>query len=361
MGSGILEIIQDKGLSCHQINRFNLDNVNFEPYEDEGGEFSSNVIFETSNRHKTFVDIKVNTRFTLFKYFLDGSRYTYKIADMETTDGRFMPIVAGQLAAGVCRRDKGKMSKFILNSQNVLMLYNLIEKDDFIDIKRKIEEKSWENKFKFIVDKYEFRKEGISRPENFAIAKIQEKMHVMEIDILTEMVNRLILKSDEMLIIDGSLQFMDKKADERLFKHVIGVSKSFNPNLSGVLKNQTKQIATILSKLEFGQRTPVYKYPLNNSKLVIGAWYLRIRPKINVKNILDGIIKVEKVAVGEQERDSGFESRYIDNISQAILQERNVTCHGKDERWCSHLYPMYLTERMLKESFLSGNYFLNLF
>jgi hypothetical protein len=78
-------------------------------------------------------------------------------------------------------------------------------------------------------------------------------------------------------------------------------------------------------------------------------------------NPLDGIVKIEKIAIDNHEKEEGFESGLVDNISKSIISERNVTCHGKDTRWPNHIYPMYLTEKMLKESFLSSHYFLNLF
>lgn len=354
----ILNIIREKGYKCHQSERFNLDNFYFDPYQDEGTIFTKDSVFETENKSGKFVDIPSNVNNSLFKYFLDGSRYTYKLGDMETADGKFMPIVTGQLATGVCLRENGKMKKYTLKRSNALMLYNLINDEDFKEM-REIIEKIKVNNVPFLLEKYKFQKDQEVRPENLAIAKIQKMMMEMEIDILTEMVNSRVLKREEMLIIDGSLQFMDKKADNRLFSNVIGLSKSFNPNLQ-VSKN-SRQIGAILTKLQFGQRTPVYKYPLKDNNRVIGAWYLRIRQHDKVLNPLDGIIKIEKIAVNKNEVEDGFESGLIDNISSSILLERNVTCHGKDIRWANHIYPMYLTEKMLKESFLSDIYFLSLF
>jgi hypothetical protein len=75
---------------------------------------------------------------------------------------------------------------------------------------------------------------------------------------------------------------------------------------------------------------------------------------------LEGVVKLEKMAL-EENIENGFETDLIDNISRSILSERNPTCHGKDNRWANHLYPMYLTEKILKSSFLSDSFFMNLF
>ena len=189
-------------------------------------------------------------------------------------------------------------------------------------------------------------------------------MYSMEIDLLEKMTKENILRPDSMLIIDGSLQFTDIR-DERYFYNVIGVSKTFNPNLKNMLKDKNKSIGTQLPKLEYGERTPVFRYSQTGDRKrfrqTIGAWYLRIRLRKQVRNPLDGIVKVEKIAVTDKEKEDGFETGLINNISQSILLERNVTCYGKDSRWASHIYPIYLTEEIIKNSFLSDVYFLNIF
>ena len=51
----------------------------------------------------------------------------------------------------------------------------------------------------------------------------------------------------------------------------------------------------------------------------------------------------------------------IDEISRAVLLERNVTCYGNDKRWANHIYPIYLTEMLLKTTFVSDSFFMNIF
>jgi hypothetical protein len=128
-----------------------------------------------------------------------------------------------------------------------------------------------------------------------------------------------------------------------------------------MLRRKNDEIGVALTKLKYGERTPVYKYPMRDNSRVIGAWYLRIRDESRMRNPLDGIVKLEKIAIDDEEKDNGFESGLIDNISASILAERNVTCYGSDPRWPNHIYPMYLTEKMLKSSFLGTEHFLNIF
>ena len=93
----------------------------------------------------------------------------------------------------------------------------------------------------------------------------------------------------------------------------------------------------------------------------IGAWYLRIHPEGKLKKPLDGIVKVEKIATTRSQKEDGFDTEMVNEISRSILLERNVTCYGNDNRWASHLYPIYLTELLIKNGFVSDTFFLNIF
>lgn len=358
----ILEKLAEKNIKCYKTDRFNLDNELMEPYQDEMGIYNIIRPHENMKSKEFFIDIPERGFYSLFKYFLDGSRYTYKIADMQTTDGEYMPIVAAQIGSAICSRDEdtGKLKKEELLRKNIVAFYSHINEEDFNDIIEVINLIDINN-VKFEAIKYELRSnKSKERPENAAIAKILKEMHIIEIELLRKMMNSRKLGSDRMLIIDGSLQFIDTDADENLFTYVIGVSKSFNPNQKGMFKSKEMHIATALTQLKYGQRTPVLKYNIEGSDRVIGAWYLRIRPENKMRNPLDGIIKVEKIAITDDEKECGFDTDIINNISYALMLERNCTCHGKDSRWCNHLYPIYLTEKMLKESFLNERVFLSL-
>ncbi|MBI3378038.1 MAG: hypothetical protein HY035_06535 [Nitrospirae bacterium] len=354
----ILDVLKEKGITYYQSERYNLDSFYFDNYQDEGELFEKTGIFEDENKQGKIIKVEPKTTTSLFKYFLDGSRRTYRIAEAEIGD-KLVPIVAGQIGCGVCKRLGNEIKTHQIKRKNCLVLYNRISDDDYKDIKNRIEQTG-----SIAVDRYEYSSNMEIRPENKAIARIQDIMYDMEIDLLEEMTKKNILKHGEMLAIDGSLQFSDIR-DERYFYNVVGISKTFNPNLKNMLKSKNKSIGTLLPKLEYRERTPVFKYNQTGEnqrfRQTIGAWYLRIRPRNQVKNPLDGIVKIEKIAVADKEKEDGFETGLINNISSSILLERNVTCYGNDSRWASHIYPIYLTEIMIKNSFLSDIYFLNIF
>ncbi len=91
------------------------------------------------------------------------------------------------------------------------------------------------------------------------------------------------------------------------------------------------------------------------------VWYLRIRDFSKTKGPFDGIIKVEKVLITELEEEYGLESDEIDLISSNLINERNPTSYGRDDRWANHLYPIFLTEKLIKANFLSDQFILNAF
>ena len=211
---------------------------------------------------------------------------------------------------------------------------------------------------------YHFDLTKDSVPVNAAIAKANSMMHDMEINILGKMVNSGILEPNRMLIVDGPLQFIRQDTGKPefadMFYNVVGVSKSFDPMLptSNKSKRGGTQIGAELLKLEYGQRTPVFLKE-NSKHRKFGCWYLRIRPKNKVFSPLEGIIKIEKMAVLEEEE--GLDSSVVDNISLWLLNECSPTCFGRDKRWASHLYPIYLTEILIKASFESDLVFISNF
>lgn len=354
--SKLAGILKDKDIVFFQADRLSLDPYFYEPFQDTDEHFDTSVIFE-SNASDTIRNIQIYDN-SFFQYFLDGSRKTYKIGDIITKDNKFVPVVTGQLGAVCCHRnEQHKLENYKSSLKYVLMLYDGINEHDFDIIKRTFEGVRHKG-VPIEVHDYSISKMKDEAPTNAAIAKIHKMMADEEVEMLKSMVHENVLDTNRMLVIDGSLQFMTQRFNPEIFYNVVGISKSFNPNLTGVLKGK-KHIGVLLSKLQFGQRTPVYKY--DKMRNTIGAWYLRIRERQNVKNPLEGVVKIEKMALKENIENDGFDSNLIDNISSSILAERIPTCHGRDSRWANHLYPIYLTESYLKASFLSDKHYINLF
>lgn len=365
------EIFQKINILLYQNESLDLDHYYQEPYQDNNDLTSDSYdmieSFETSsiknNRH---IDIELeHQKFSNFSYFMDGSRRTYKIGDIVLNGKQILPVVVAQVRAGSTERNKvGKLNKHALIQKNLLLISSKLNDVDFEEFRQRIMRSNLAREMQLEVVQYKFDRQRDIIPVNAAIAKANSIMHTMEIDLLTEMVKSKGLRPDKMLIVDGPLQFIaqdtgkDSFAD--LFYNVVGVSKSFDPMIPiSESKRGGTQIGTQLLKLQYGDRTPVFQ-KRNSRGRIFGCWYLRIRPKDRVSNPLEGIIKVEKMAVRE-DYENGLNSDIVDNLSLSLLEEGSPTCHGKDARWASHLYPIYLTETMIKSSFSSGLAFINYF
>lgn len=308
----------------------------------------------------------------LFKYFLDGSRRTYKVDDV-AYDNKIYPIVAGQIGVGCCERQApDKFKNIIIEMHNVISMPSVAYADGhkadlyFNNLIIKINNLNKLKKMGIKFDKIlRYSKAEDDKYENLAIAKIQDEMIELEKVVVSNLTTKKLLNADSFLIKDGSLEYKNiGKGNDREsvkiknnYRHVIGVSKKFNPEIAGT-KNITK-----LAELPLYHRTPAIKYQnyVTGEYVKFCIWYIRIRDAEYSASPFDGIVKIEKILVTDDENEKGLDSAEINNISAHLINERNPVCYGSDNRWANHLYPVYLTEKFIKSQYLSDIYYLNLF
>lgn len=328
----------------------------------------------TTKSVKDLADRISKTGKPLFKFFLDGSRRTYKVDDI-AYGKRLYPIIAGQIGVAVCERKDEHTFKSVnlknplvislpenANAQTTignddLFFNNLIQKLNNQDILKKQNLKftkilPYKNTILKENDKYEDR----------GVAKIQDEMISLEQKVVYELVKARKLNDDSFLIKDGSLEYMKSGESKELseikanYDCVIGISKAFNPE---ALSNDVKDISRRIAELKLYHRTPAFMYQTERIPDVkFAVWYLRIRETLSP---FDGVVKIEKILVREIQEEEGLDSDEIDLISANIINERNPVCYGKDNRWQKHLYPVYLTENFIKSQYLSDIHFINLF
>lgn len=367
--STLSEIFDKRKIVLYHNESLDLDHYYQEPYQDDGDEIREmGDPFETNkSKKKRKIDLALEDRtYSGFSFFMDGSRRTYKIGDMVLDGKKIYPVVIAQVRAGCTERNNQKKIHAYgeVQRKNLLLLSDKMNDVDFAEIRQRILKTKMAQDLNLDVVTYHFDPNKDNVPVNAAIAKANTMMHDMEIDILGKMVNSGTLEPDRMLIVDGPLQFIRQDTGKPefadMFYNVIGVSKSFDPMLptSSKAKRGGTQIGAELLKLEYGERTPVFLKE-NSRHRKFGCWYLRIRPRSRVTNPLEGIIKIEKMAVIDDE--DGLDSAVVDNICLSILNEGSPTCYGRDDRWASHLYPVYLTETLIKSSFESDLVFINNF
>ena len=311
---------------------------------------------------------------SLFKYFLDGSRRTYKVDDI-AYGKRLFPIIAGQIGVAVCEREDRHTFKPV-NLKNPLVIsipenanaQTKIGNDElfFNNLIHKLNEQEILKKQNLCISKIlPYKSTTLKENDKYedrGVAKIQEEMISLEQKVVFELVKARKLNEYSFLIKDGSLEYMKSGEARELseiksnYDCVIGLSKAFNPE---ALSNDVRDISRRIAELELYHRTPAFMYQTERIPDVkFAVWYLRIRKTLSP---FDGVLKIEKILVRDIQEEEGLDSDEIDLISANIINERNPVCYGNDSRWAKHLYPVYLTETYIKSQYLSDIHFINLF
>jgi hypothetical protein len=361
------------------------ENQNLAPVRDKYGETDKTL---SKPKDLSAFSMKLAANPPLFKYFLDGSRRTYKVDDIEI-NRRIFPIMAGQIGVACCERKfPGKFKcKEVENSlvislpseanpevkNSELFFNNLTEKINNVERVRKTGVR-FSKLLSYLSRRFESSEDVESKKyEHLGIAMIQDEMIDSEKKIVSKLTSKNILNEDNYLLKDGSLQYKPMKTGEykeltkikNNYRRVIGVSKLFNPELFKDRSNKSN--AAAIANLPLFHRTPAFMFQHDFEKqsylgdFKFSIWYVRIRARSRTESPFAGVVKIEKILITEDENEEGLDSDLIDIITANVINERNPVCYGKDSRWANHLYPVYLTEQFLKSKFLSDLHFLNLF
>lgn len=385
MGAILSVLEKETGGTCYKSYKYCFDSVEIPTitYEDsptipvkEYGE--TDTTLKTSKSLKESAkEIQKNSK-PLFRYFLDGSRRIYKVDDI-TFDKRIFPIIGGQIGVACCEREgPSDFKKVVLENDLALALPTVADADGtnnelfFNSLRTKLNGlpklHKYNLKFSKILSYSSKQLKGDQKYEKLGIAKIQDEMIECEKKLVAQLVAKNLLNQNNFLLKDGSLQYTPLKTGDYRelskiksnYRCVVGVSKSFNPELCKDQKGKSN--AAQIAKLPLYHRTPAFMYETERVPgVTFSIWYLRIRDRKYTESPFAGIVKIEKVLVSDKEIEEGLESDEVDLISANIINERNPVCYGNDNRWFNHLYPIYLTEKFIKSQYISDLHFLNLF
>lgn len=243
------DIFRDKHIALYQNESLDLDHYYQEPYQDEGDEVKEiGEAFETNKckKKRKIKFIEDGNGYSVFAYFMDGSRRTYKIGEMVLDGKKIYPVVVAQVRAGCTKRgsDKKVHSYMDIRKKNLLLLSDRINDEDFQEIRERILATGTARSINLDIVQYKVEKTKDSLPVKSAIAKANAIMHEMEIGILNDLVHSKTLETGRMLIVDGPLQFIGQDTGKNefadLFYNVVGVSKNFNPMLLTSEKSKGK-------------------------------------------------------------------------------------------------------------------------
>jgi hypothetical protein len=303
------------------------------------------VVLEKPNR-KPYVELKPihRTERHVLRFFLDGSARTFFLGDA-VEGNRRSPIHVAQVgAAAVFRKDNGQVQVGKSIHKIVLMLDKKA-----VSFGDKVEDlvKKAGPRFGFHDTMEEDGETEKSSPGKEPRSRAAHKAHHIMAGEEEKLGRELRRDKDQWLVLDGSLG-----KDLHSWKDVsqfIGVTKSYSREplfkLPGARGGQVVNLYDLLSNLPFSARTCAFS--ARSGKVVV--WYVRLREQRHLDYPLMGVVKVEF----PNQTGESVPSELIDELSGAIVAERQVTPHGKDVRWHAHLYAIYLAEQAVKTGFVS--------
>lgn len=385
----ILDIVaEETNGKCYTSFRYCADDeirvptLDFETKEKEISivvkEFGETDTDLNTSKNLKFLSDKIINDEPLFHFFLDGSRRTYKVDDIEINRNVY-PLIGGQIGVACCQRKSPcefKCAEFEFNLVLSLpkaanptggdssLFFNALRTK--INNTQRIEKATVQ--FSKILAYDSKKQEDGKKYEHLGIATIQDEMIETEKRIVAFLSTKNLINPEKYLIKDGSLQYKPMKTGDlkeltrikNHYKCAVGVSKLFNPELCQ--ERSGKSNADKIAKLPLYHRTPAFKY---RSEIVgnvfFAIWYVRIRETKRTESPFAGVLKIEKILITDDEIENGLNSEEVDLISANIINERNPVCYGSDSRWANHLYPIFLTESFIKSKYLSDINFLNLF
>ncbi len=303
------------------------------------------VLLEAPNR-KPYVELQSlhRTQKHLLRFFLDGSANTVFIGD--AIEGkRRTPIHVAQVgAAAVFRKDRGQVN--VAKSVHKIVLMMDKKAVSFGD---KVEDlvKKAGPRYGFHDTMEEDGETEKSSPGKEPRSRAAHKAHHIMAGEEEKLGRELRRDRDQWLVLDGSLG-----KDLHSWKDVpqfLGVTKSFSREplfkLPGARGGQVINLYEHLSNLPFSARTCAFS--ARSGKVAV--WYVRLREQRHLDYPLMGVVKIEL----PNPSGEAVPSALVDELSSAIVAERQATPHGKDIRWHAHLYSIYLAEQAVKTGFVS--------
>lgn len=384
----IMEIIaQETNGKSYNTERYSFDTIGIPSfdYDDAPDRVMKWKDPAETETHKRSIDLtkmvrRINGEPPLICYFLDGSRHVYKVDDI-SYNKKVYPVIAGQIGIGCCKRVNKVVSPESFKRHLVIALPKVSCQDGWGEvaffaakatkINASPELRRLGIQFDRILPYREPEDKRKGKIEDNGIAVIQDYMMICEKQMVADLAKRGVIDQDHYLLKDGSLEYTEDVRSgspgeyslqkiKHNYRWVVGVSKSFNPE--SLMDHTGKPNANYIADLPLFHRTPAALFEnrefLGDVKFAV--WYVRIRDKKQTRTPFDGVVKVEKILMPEEE-ESGVDSEIIDLLSANIINERNPTCYGIDRRWANHLYPVYLTETFIKSRYMSTEMFLHLF
>ena len=281
-----------------------------------------------------------------YRFFIDGSLRTYYLAT-GIEGNRSFPIELAQIGAAVMQRDDRGTVRPLAARQRILLLLPRGPLGVSDTVWAQLQRLDTANGAFEVIDTTE--KNAMTPAEATAESLrtraggiARNRMHKLEIKVIDRTDG--LRNDDTWLILDGAV-----KLDEFIkTPHMIGVAKNFRKDPEfrfGRGGSKRLDISKILAGLPYASRTVAFSAHGGQ----VAFWYVRLREQKELDYPLMGVVKVE---LPRPDR-TPVTAELADLLSRTLVAERNVTPHGRDNRWHCHLYPIFLAEQAIKNGFYS--------
>lgn len=314
-----------------------------------GGEPQSEGLWETeaSSLYRPVPEIPRRDRH-LFRHFVDGSTKTYFIGTL-LEQQRSSPLQLAQVgAAGVHRNDEGGLRIVEVRHQIALFLDRSALSSDLWDELENAVSGADRLLMHSTAEDDEYTALGGEEPRARGAHKANWLMREAELAMAQR--DSTEGADDEWLVADGSLgnEYLNWNGPP-----LVGVAKTFRRDSTFVMgtgpRARRLNLFGLLADLDEHHRTAVFPRRREGRSQLIAYWYVRLRPQRQLNYPLMGVVKVEIPCPD----GNPVESELADLISGALVAERCVTPHGRDSRWHAHLYPVWIAEQVIRDSFHS--------
>jgi len=272
-------------------------------------------------------------------YFLDGSLRTKYLGEYIEGDRSF-PILASEVSCAVVRKNNRFLEPYRIEKRLAFIFPHkdtgLISDTTY----EKLEEldRLWRKEDTLLRIEFLKRRAQEIRDVRYSMqGKARDIMHSLEHEVAQSLV-----RGDDWLVMDGAI----RKEEFLKLENTIGLAKSFSRKPTFDLGGgKPLMITSYLSRARDGERSAVFKKEHEK----VAFWYVRLRTYPPMEP-LGGLVKVD-FRLDEDELSDDM-INLIDEISAEIYAFRSPSVYPHP-RWPSFIYPIRLTEEMMKSTYIN--------
>jgi hypothetical protein len=337
-------VLPATGQAMEDLTRPDHDEV-LDKLRSHGTDSILDVVYETPQQgpYIPLTPIHRTERHPL-RFFLDGSARTFFLGDV--VEGRRKSAIhVSQIGAAAVHRAPDGSMRVAKSEHRIVLMMDRNEVSFGEPVAEAV--RAAGPRFRFLDTQEKDGETEQTAPGKEPRSRAAHKGHHAMGELEEELGRNLERPDGEWLVLDGNLgKDLYRWADVHNY---LSVAKSFSREPEFSLResrgSRKVNLYHLLADLPCAHRTCAFA--IRSNKAV--QWYVRLREQREMDFPLMGVIKAELPT----HNGEPIPSDLINEVSGALLAERQATPHGKDIRWHAHLYAVYLAEQAVKAGFIS--------